>query len=508
MTKIPKLTGAEIPEVIAFLTEKKIPERFNLASWKKQSFARKCASYRVEGDSLYFLDADDGLRLKKVIGSDCEEEKKIVVMSIHNQSHRGRDGTYSIIHDSYTGISRSDVQAIIQQCLSCQKFEPLKKCDPIEAIKTQRPMERLQIDLVDLKEYKVENAGYKFIINSMDCFSKFAFTRAIKVKSAQTIVEFLRDLFYSEGPPEILHCDNGTEFANKEIKALCAEFNVRDVHGRVRHPQSQGQIERCNQTLTRMLAKKMHESGSMNTKWLEHLPHLTYMYNRTIHRSHRKTPFKAFRNRFGSNSIVASVSDEIDQEEVLDDDTDPFKDSYDSSVEQSLKILETTCSQTNEEIVASQVAYTNKWVKDASVHARKNELPEGSPVLIADDFDANTKTKKTKFKPFFSKSGVVKQKVNNNCYKIVVDDEISIVRRNQIKKLNAPGNKKISTLLTVPLTIWQDIDPLLLSRYGYDDPIYHSEFEADIEWLESFGPKCDAPGLASIWIEKLSSLKK
>jgi hypothetical protein len=66
---------------------------------------------------------------------------------------------------------------------------------------------------------------------------------------------------------------------------LCREFNVKLVHGRVRHPQSQGQVEHFNQTLTRGLAKHIQGGGEdpKNASWLKFLGQAVYNYNIAVH---------------------------------------------------------------------------------------------------------------------------------------------------------------------------------------------------------------------------------
>jgi len=57
--------------------------------------------------------------------------------------------------------------------------------------------------------------------------------------------------------PKILQSDNGTEFKNKELKELINGWDqgrCTIVHGRPRHPQSQGKVEQSNRTLSEMLA--------------------------------------------------------------------------------------------------------------------------------------------------------------------------------------------------------------------------------------------------------------
>ena len=50
------------------------------------------------------------------------------------------------------------------------------------------------------------------------------------------------------GTPEILQSDNGREFVAKVIQELTMIWkDAKIVHGRARHPQSQGSVERSNQ---------------------------------------------------------------------------------------------------------------------------------------------------------------------------------------------------------------------------------------------------------------------
>ena len=58
------------------------------------------------------------------------------------------------------------------------------------------------------------------------------------------MVAALDNLFANEGTPGILQCDNGTEFKAATVSAYLDAMQVEVRHGRARHPQTQGQIER------------------------------------------------------------------------------------------------------------------------------------------------------------------------------------------------------------------------------------------------------------------------
>ncbi len=62
----------------------------------------------------------------------------------------------------------------------------------------------------------------------------------------------------------ILQSDNGREFVNEVIpKVMSMWTDVVIVHGRQRHPQSQGSVERANQDVEIMLGNWMTEK-----KWV------------------------------------------------------------------------------------------------------------------------------------------------------------------------------------------------------------------------------------------------
>lgn len=64
-------------------------------------------------------------------------------------------------------------------------------------------------------------------------------------------------MFFVEGAPSVIQSDNGTEFKNLIMKELCEKYYVKQRFSRPRHPQSQGIVERANQTLIRRISKAL-----------------------------------------------------------------------------------------------------------------------------------------------------------------------------------------------------------------------------------------------------------
>ena len=99
-------------------------------------------------------------------------------------------------------------------------------------------MERWQIDLIDVRQFKDENKGHTFIINIIDCFSKFMWARPLITKSADEVIKNIEAVIFLNGPPEIIHTDNGKEFRNSLMTALAPKWRLKLKNGRPRHPQS------------------------------------------------------------------------------------------------------------------------------------------------------------------------------------------------------------------------------------------------------------------------------
>ena len=51
------------------------------------------------------------------------------------------------------------------------------------------------------------------------------------------------------GEPEMFQTDNGTEFRNKDVERYLEEKDIKFIHGRLYHPESQGAVEAFNKTV-------------------------------------------------------------------------------------------------------------------------------------------------------------------------------------------------------------------------------------------------------------------
>ncbi|KAL4119028.1 hypothetical protein QTP88_011901 [Uroleucon formosanum] len=156
------------------------------------------------------------------------------------------------------------IETFLSICATCNNKKGVNRKLVIKPIVSKDFNERGQIDLVDFQS--LPDGKYKWILNYQDHHTKFISLLPLESKRAVEVASNLLTIFLTFSAPKILQSDNGREFVNSiinEIKELWPECII--VHGRPRHPQSQGSIERSNQDVENMLRAWMKDNDTK--KW-------------------------------------------------------------------------------------------------------------------------------------------------------------------------------------------------------------------------------------------------
>ena len=147
------------------------------------------------------------------------------------------------------------------------------------------------LDILDLKDYGPENnRGYRYVLVTIDNFSKFGWTVPLKNKNAQTIKDsFENILINSKRKPNLIETDRGKEFYNNIFQDFLNKNNIK-LYSR---NSSYGAVfaERFNRTIRDLLKKIVFEQGDGN--WIDILQTITKQYNNRIHSSTSLTPIQA-----------------------------------------------------------------------------------------------------------------------------------------------------------------------------------------------------------------------
>ena len=147
------------------------------------------------------------------------------------------------------------------------------------------------LDILDLKDYGPENnRGYRYVLVTIDNFSKFGWTIPLKNKNAQTIKDsFENNLISSKRSPNLIETDRGKEFYNNIFQDFLNKNNIK-LYSR---NSSYGAVfaERFNRTIKDLLKRPVFEKSDGN--WIDVLQTITKQYNNKVHSSTKLTPIQA-----------------------------------------------------------------------------------------------------------------------------------------------------------------------------------------------------------------------
>jgi hypothetical protein len=160
----------------------------------------------------------------------------------------------------------------------------------------------------------------KYVVVAVEYFSKW-----IKAKPLATITSVIVQNFFWQnivcrfGVPKATTVDNGTQFNAEMFKDFCDQISMKIHFASVRHPESNGLVERANGIIMTGIMKLIFNQA--RGKWPNELIKVVWSHNTTVSRSTGFTPFKLLFGdeaitleevKAGSIRIVASAENEAD----------------------------------------------------------------------------------------------------------------------------------------------------------------------------------------------------
>ncbi len=144
-------------------------------------------------------------------------------------------------------------------------------------------------DLVEMQEWSKINKGYKYMLNVIDVYSKYAWSVPLKDKKGDTVTEAFKYIVKSSNRiPKHLWVDQGKEFYNKNMDEWLKENNINRYSTFGEHKSCV--IERFNRTIKEKMFKRFTAENTRN--WIDMIDGLMREYNKSFHRTIGMTPVK------------------------------------------------------------------------------------------------------------------------------------------------------------------------------------------------------------------------
>ena len=198
----------------------------------------------------------------------------------YNPQHSASFGGKPRLQENF---GRKKVDLWLPTQLTYSLHKPIRKKFPTRQYRVGGLNELWQMDMLEMIPYAKINKGYKYILVSIDVFSRFARALPCKTKSGAEVCENILKLIKNGGNvvPRCIQTDLGKEFYNSQVRVQVLEkFDIR--HYSVTSQFKAPIVERFNRTLREKMNRYFTHSGKK--VWHQVLPDLVETYNHTKHR--------------------------------------------------------------------------------------------------------------------------------------------------------------------------------------------------------------------------------
>ena len=231
----------------------------------------------------------------------------IDLWKIHQADHCKGVTFFYRVRDKHGNVTRDVCKLFTDVCPHCIIVMSRRKPTAgIQPIITVGMCVRGQADIIDFQS--MPDGAFNYLLNYIDHGVKKLTCIPITSKRASCVAFALFTIFTETGPPSILQSDNGGEFSNhahdhvgrrlvledefidlviQELKNLWPECQM--VRGSPRHSESNGGVERVNQTVQRKLGGWMKTNKTNH--WSVGCKLVQWRINTQYHRTIKDTPY-------------------------------------------------------------------------------------------------------------------------------------------------------------------------------------------------------------------------
>ena len=149
------------------------------------------------------------------------------------------------------------------------------------------PFERIAMDIVG--PLPRSKSGHKYILVLCDYATKYPEAIPLRKFTAPAIAEQLIEIISRHGVLKEILTDQGSNFMSALLQELYQMLGVKSIRTTPYHPQTDGLVERFNQTLKQMLRKVIDREGRDWNKWV---PYVLFAFREAPQASTGFSPFE------------------------------------------------------------------------------------------------------------------------------------------------------------------------------------------------------------------------
>ena len=277
----------DIMDVKKYKENKTFPSEIDTPR-KRAAFEKKYKDFDLSKDRRNLLYIPQNLQVVPKL------YKKLILKKEYERSFgSGIVAFYKTIREKYINIKRSDVSAFIHKQQIPQLTDVFKHRTN-KPIVSSYPNQIWCIDLIDMSMYETKNRGFRYILTTIDVFSRKFWLEAAKLKESNLIAKCMdRITRRAEVTPKYIICDNGTEF-KLDFDTFCKAHEITIRRNRAYSPEANGIVERANMEIRKLIRSINLENE--NNNWIDQLRRVEELHNNTHTSSINNIPNKIWNN--------------------------------------------------------------------------------------------------------------------------------------------------------------------------------------------------------------------
>ena len=230
-----------------------------------------------------------------VLPKDCRRRVLELAHTVPLAGHLGKKKTLArVSRRFYWPTMHKDVADFCRSCGTCQKFQrrkvPRAPLIPLPVI--DEPFSRVAMDIVGPLPRSC--SGNRYVLVLCDYSTRYPEAIPLRAIDAETIALELVKIFSRVGIPQEILTDQGSNFQSQLLKELYRLLHINALRTSPYHPQTDGLVERFNQTLKSMLRKVATDNGK---DWDKLIPPLLFAYREVPQESTGFSPFELLYGR-------------------------------------------------------------------------------------------------------------------------------------------------------------------------------------------------------------------
>lgn len=281
--------------------------------------------------------------------------------------HLGREKTRQrIVRKFYWPSMMRDIKSYCSECSECQRIGGRKTKVPLIPLPIiGEPFKRIAMDIVGLLPRTKK--GNRYILVVSDYATRYPEAIALRRVTADKVAEELVTLFSRHGIPEEILTDQGTNFTSSLLRELYRMIGVKAIRTSPYHPQTDGLVERFNQTLKTMLKKTL---AGEKRQWDTMLPYVLFAYREVPQATVGFSPFELLLGR-----EVRGLMDVLKEQWIGSEEAETDVITYVTKIRDRMEAAKEVVQRNSTKMQAKQKEYYDR-------KARELNLQVGDKVLL------------------------------------------------------------------------------------------------------------------------------